>query len=70
MSNLKDKSEEQKAMAVKIIAQLDLYLEILYENKKVSATQFSHMQLALYGAKQIIRQMHGMPGESENAWIK
>jgi len=53
-----------------LIKAMDDLRKQLYDNPRVSATRFDHMQAALFYAKNEIRKLHGSPTKSEMAWIK
>lgn len=69
MSEVK-KSELTQEQGLLLIKLLDEYREQLYNNKKVTANRFNHMQTALFGAKCIVRDLAGIPRKSETAWVK
>lgn len=53
-----------------IIDALDKYKKALHANKEIGPLKFMYMQHALFGAKQVIRDLYGAPRKSELAWIK
>lgn len=63
-------SNKKGVTAEKIIEALDKYRELLHKDPKVSATKFQHMQTALFGAKQLVRDLYGIARISEMAWVK
>jgi hypothetical protein len=53
-----------------IIEALDKYKDNLHKSKTVGPMKFMQMQSALFGAKQIVRDLYGAPRKGETAWIK
>lgn len=53
-----------------ILKELDEYKAQLAEDKRVSATRFNNMQIAIYGAKCIVRDAFGVPRQKEVAISK
>lgn len=63
MSKKKKETGTKSPELQEIIDKLDVYRAQLADNPKISATRFSHMQLALHGAKQIVRDCYGAERE-------
>jgi hypothetical protein len=63
MSESKKEKGTRQPELQEVIDKLEEYREQLADNPKVSATRFSHMQIALHGAKQIVRDCYGAERE-------
>lgn len=55
---------------LEIIGSIEAYRTQLYNDPKVSSTRFHHMQTALHNAKNIVRDLYGVPRRGDRAWIK
>jgi hypothetical protein len=53
-----------------LIGQIDEYRDWLYHSKTISKTKFQHMQTALHGVKNIVRNSYGAKPQKENALVK
>lgn len=58
---------KKRPTAKQIIDALDKWQGDLADSKKVSNTKFQHMQLAIYGAKCIVRDAFGISRVKENS---
>lgn len=68
-NKLKQKKKQNPELD-KILEHMEKYREMLYESKSVSSTRFNHMQTAIHGCKNIVRDHFGVPREGDTAWVK